>query len=229
MNLFEAPLIHVTRDYNMFKFHKQNRRVGSNKRIKNSITRIDLTPYVPVIVDNDYYIIDGQNRFVACKELNKPVYYVVMDSRYSTDSAIIALNQNQKVWRQEEFLHFQAETKGRCYKELEDFFKEHSNLGISNVMVIYPDKAINANTLRIGTMKFSKNPFADDIAEYLNSDEVRMLKYGNTRPFVLATRKAFEVYDKKQLNKLKKYLITIPHCADYEQYLFAFNNILCKK
>lgn len=60
------------------------------------------------------------------------------------------------------------------------------------------------------------------------SDEVRMLKYRNTRSFVLAIRKSFETLSEKELLRLRRHLITIPHCADYEQYLTAFKNILKK-
>lgn len=221
----ENPIIHKTTDYSLFKFHGQNRKAGSNKQVVKSIDLIDLTPFVPVIVDEDFYIIDGQNRFIACQKLNKPIFYVVMPREYDTNSAIIALNRDQRAWNQCEFLHFHASTKGGCYKDLEEFNNTHK-LGISNANVIYPIKAINARTLRCGTTEFKKNPLAEDIALFLKSDEVKALRFGNTRPFVLAIRKAFEKYTYKEINKLKKKLIVVPMCANYEQYLIAFDNLL---
>ena len=221
----ETPKIKCTDNYKLFKFHEQNRKAGSNKGIVTSIENIDLTPFVPIIVDKDFFIIDGQNRFIACQKLGKPIYYVVMPDSYSTNDAIIALNRDQRAWNQNEFLHFHATTKGGCYRSLEDFTNEYK-LSVSNANVIYPAKAINARTLRCGTLDFKKNPLADDIAIFLRCDEVKALRFGNTRPFVLAIRKAFEKYTLKELNKLKKKLIVVSMCANYEQYLIAFDNLI---
>lgn len=221
----DAPKIEITYDYDKFKFHSQNRKPGSNKGILSSIDHIDLTAYVPIIVDKDFYIIDGQNRFVSCKELGKPIYYVMMSNDFDTDEAIIALNRDQRAWNQIEFLHFHSTTKGGCYKQLEDFNDKYK-LGISNSAVVYPEKAINARVIRCGVADFKKNPLADDIADFLKSEEVKVLKFHKTRPFVLAVRKAFEKYTLKQLIKLKRKIIVVPMCANYEQYLTAFDNII---
>lgn len=138
-----TPIIRTTRDYNLFKFYSQNRCPGSNKTIEKSIRQIDLTPYVPIVVNHEYYIVDGQNRFLSCKKMNLPVYYVVLPDTFDIDSSIIALNRDQRAWIQEEFLHFHAEINGGCYKELEEFKLKH-NLNISNAIAIFPDKQINS-------------------------------------------------------------------------------------
>lgn len=223
----EAPKIYSTLNYDLFKFHEQNRPVGSNKTIMKSIQGIDLTPYTPIIVDEDFYIIDGQNRFQACKTMSKPIYYVIMPRLYDTNTAMISLNKSQKMWRQEEFLHFHSTTKGGCWRDLENFENSHK-LGISNSVVIYPLKQINANTIRMGSECFVKNPNADKIVSFLTSEEVKLLRYSRTRAFVLAVRKAFEIYTPKQISKLRKRIIVIPQMACFEQYLCAFQNIIGK-
>ena len=97
---------------------------------------------------------------------------------------------------------------------------------ISNAMVVYPDSQINSSHIKSGDLSIDKNFLADNIADFLNSEEVSRLKFRNTRPFVLAIRKAFEIYTKKQLNKLRKNSIMIPMCANYSQYLTVFENII---
>lgn len=42
---------------------------------------MDLTMYSPIIVSEDFRIIDGQHRFEACKELGFPIYFLVMPSK----------------------------------------------------------------------------------------------------------------------------------------------------
>lgn len=117
-----TPIIHATTNYDLFRFHEQNRKAGSNRQLPKLIDELDLTPYVPIVVDEDFYIVDGQNRFMACKTLGKPVYYVILPREYDTNSSIITLNKAQQAWRQDEFLHFWASTKGGCWKDLERIY-----------------------------------------------------------------------------------------------------------
>ncbi len=109
--------------------------------------------------------------------------------------------------------------------ELKEFM-DRTGMTISNAMVVYPDSQINSNHIKSGNLNIDKNYSADNIAEFLNSEEIKRLKFRNTRPFVLAIRKAFEVYTKRQLNKLRKNSIIIPMCANYTQYLTVFENII---
>lgn len=221
----DAPVIHKTINYDLFKFHEENRRAGSNKQIAKQIAEIDLTPYVPIIVDENHYIIDGQNRFMACKEQGKPIYYVVMPSTYDSGEAIMSLNKAQASWRMSEFLHYYAVRNGGCWADLEQFDKSHS-LGISNSMVIYTNGIIDSKMIRAGKATFEKSEKADAILAFIDSKECKMLKFRKTRPFVLAVKKAFEKYTPKELTKLRKKLLAIPMCANFEQYLIAFSNII---
>lgn len=211
----------------MSKFFPANRPVRASRRLIKSIRAIDLTPYVPIIVTKDFYIIDGQHRFVACQELGLPIYYVVVPDDVTIPLAIQKL-QEQQAWRQEEYLHHHAVEKGGCYADLEAFWK-FWGLGISNAAVVYPLHAINAVIIREGKTQFEKHPLADDIAKFLTLPEVKSLRYGTTRPFCLAVRKAFETYSPREMAKIKDRLITIPQCANYEQYLTAFANIVKRK
>lgn len=82
--------------------------------------------------------------------------------------------------------------------------------------------------IRKGASEFKKSPLADEIVAFLKSDEVKQLRFHKTRAFVLAICRCFERYSAKQIAKLKRKLIIVPMCANYEQYLIAFDNILRK-
>ena len=221
------PTIHVTYDYSLFTTFPLNRKAEKSQKLVRSISRADLTPYTPILVDKNMAIIDGQHRVQACKKLGLPIFFVVAKDDVDTSLAIQLL-QEQTVWRMSEFLHFQSVVQGGCYADLERFEKMW-NLGISNSMVVYPAKAITSQTLREGVMHFDKNTKADDIAAFLCSSEVMALKHGRTRPFCLAVRKAFDIYNNRELSKIQRRLITIPQCANYEQYLTAFANIVNRR
>ena len=216
--------IYKTTNYSIFSFLQGNRSVSKKNSLVKSIQKIDLTMYKPILVDSEFRIIDGQHRFFACMELNKPIYYMIVENENIND-ALIVLNSNQKMWRQEEYLGFFAETKKGSYMELKEFM-DRTGMTISNAMVVYPDSQINSNHIKSGNLNIDKNYSAVNIAKFLISEEIKRMKFRNTRPFVLAIRKAFEVYTKRQLNKLRKYSIIIPMCANYTQYLTVFENII---
>ena len=195
--------------------------------IRKNIENIDLTPYVPVIVDEDFFIIDGQNRFLACKSLDKPIYYVVLPRTYETNEAMIALNACQQLWRQEEFLHFNKEQKGGCYTGLYEYMKFY-NISISNAMVLYAHKPITSQHIKEGVM-FEKSPMADDIGTFMNSSEVLSLRYRGKKAFAIAVRKMFETCTPRQILKLRKKIVIVPECANVDQYVTAFTNIIKKR
>lgn len=220
--------IYSTKDYSRFSFLDNNRIVKSSHvdMLKKSIKNIDLTKYNPIKVDENLRIIDGQHRFHACMELGLPIYYVVLNG-VDAEQAMIIDNQNNKKWEMMDWLRYRANKNGGCYKQLLDFVQQTCTT-ISNAMVIFPAKAINAATLKAGTTDFGVNEKAFDIVHFLQSQEVKTLSFRNTRAFNLAIRIAFDEYSKWQMDKLKRKILLVPECANYKQYLTVFSNIIKK-
>lgn len=220
------PEIKCTIDYSLFKFWDINRRISKKNNLSKSINDLDLTMFVPIIVDSKHRIIDGQHRFMACMELNKPIYYVVIPD-YIAERAMVVLNATQRMWRREEFLHyFAGKNIGSC-KEIEDFCRDN-NWQLSNALVVYPLKQNNGTGIRKGNFVIEKNPKVDAIVQFMAREEIKRLKFSNTRSFVLAVRHAFDRYTPRQLDKLARKSLIIPMCANYEQYLTVFENIIKK-
>ena len=220
--------IYSTKDYSRFSFLDNNRIVKSSHvdMLKKSIKNIDLTKYNPIKVDANLRIIDGQHRFHACMELGLPIYYVVDDDD-DAEQAMINCNKINKKWEMMDWLRYRANKNGGCYKQLLDFVQQTCTT-ISNAMVIFPAKAINAATLRAGTTDFGINENAFDIVHFLQSSEVKMLSFRNTRAFNLAIRIAFDEYSKRQMDKLQRNILKVPLSANYKQYLTVFSNIIKK-
>ena len=217
-----------TKDYSLFSFLDNNRSVKRShvENLKKKIKETDMTMCYPIMVDADMRIIDGQHRFYACKELGLPIYYVVDDDD-DAEQAMINCNKINKKWEMMDWLRYRANKNGGCYKQLLDFVQQ-TGTTISNAMVIYPGKAINAATLRAGTTDFGVNEKAFDIVHFLQSEYVKELSFRNTRPFNLAIRIAFDEYSKKQMDKLKRKILRVSQCSNYKQYLTVFSNIIKK-
>lgn len=73
-----VPEINKTMDYNKFKFADFNRDISKSNvnKLKKEYNIKNNFKYFPIVVDKDFKIIDGQHRFMACKDLNEPIYYI---------------------------------------------------------------------------------------------------------------------------------------------------------
>lgn len=73
-NKFEVG---VTDDYGLFSFFSYNRDIKTSnlKSVKKSIQKRGLI--MPVLVTNEFYVIDGQHRLLALQELGLPIHYVI--------------------------------------------------------------------------------------------------------------------------------------------------------
>ena len=69
--------IFCTKNYDKFKFLKGNRVIkkSSVMKLRKSISNQQLN--TPILVNAEFYIIDGQHRFIVLKELNLPIYYMI--------------------------------------------------------------------------------------------------------------------------------------------------------
>jgi len=131
--------VEETTDYDLFKFMKGNRNVNpfNLKRIKESMSVRPL--FSPVMVNEKFEIIDGQHRFLACKELGLPVYYIVTEG-YSIEEIHI-LNTNSSNWKRLDYLTGYVDIGLRPYIKFKEFMDEYNEFGIKAALHIctYPN------------------------------------------------------------------------------------------
>lgn len=97
-----------TKDYSKFNFIDSNRDINDSnlKKIERSILEIGLQ--VPIVVNENYEIIEGQHRFVALRKNNLVIPYIV--SARASESDIDGLQESRK-WTAMDFCKSRA-TKG---------------------------------------------------------------------------------------------------------------------
>nr|DAP15673.1 MAG TPA: hypothetical protein [Caudoviricetes sp.] len=130
--------IQKTTDYKLFKKLDGNRDVKRTNALVKSILEFDLTMYSPIIVSEDFRIIDGQHRFVACRELGLPIYFVVMRNE-NIEKAMIVLNKCQSQWRNSEFFQYNVQKKGSIYAELKEYI-DKNKINLSYAVILFPQK-----------------------------------------------------------------------------------------
>ena len=226
-----VPKIEATKDYGCFHYIECNRGVkdAHMKRLAEAMKKQFLLPYCPIIVTNEYGIIDGQHRYAACVRDDLPLYYVVADmTDNEAADAIVALNTNTNAWRQEEYLEHHAELQGGRWADLKSFWLANRWLGISNAVVIYPDKHINAAQVKDGVVMFGRNPHLERIMAFLTAPEVSAMPKDivNQRYFVCAVRRFVEDNSDRAVNKLRDGILRVKKCARMADYTTTFENIV---
>lgn len=130
--IYEAPRVHVTFDYNLFKLHSSNRPPNHWPKIAKSLKKKDMSRYVPIIVvvtDNGYIIIDGQGRYFACMELGLPIYYIIAEGVDIED--IATFNTGQENWKLGDYLNFYASQGKVDYVRVQQFLSDFPNIKLN--------------------------------------------------------------------------------------------------
>lgn len=86
----------TTKDYGLFKFFNYNRAIkrANLKAIKKAIQKRGLI--MPILVTNEFKVIDGQHRLLALQELGMEVHYVIAHDYISND--VEEVNNVGKNW-----------------------------------------------------------------------------------------------------------------------------------
>tara|TARA_R100001082_G_scaffold111026_1_gene92961 strand:+ start:3233 stop:3964 length:732 start_codon:yes stop_codon:yes gene_type:complete len=112
-----------TTEYTMFKFIKGNRPINYTHvgNLVNSIKEKDLA--MPIIVDQDMNVVDGQHRLKAYEILSKPVTYIVKKDFNLAD--IRQVNSVQKNWTPLTYMNSFAQLGVEDYVYLEWFYRTY--------------------------------------------------------------------------------------------------------
>ena len=217
-----------TNDYSNFSILKGNRSINKAhlSRLKKSIEEESLV--VPIIVNEKYQIIDGQNRYNCWKELEMPIYYMQVDG-YGLKQ-VQRLNSNVRNWSLKDYADsYEAlgNKEYRAYKE----FRQQYGLGDYESIALLQNQdngsGKNFDAFRQGKFKVVNYKLACEKAEKL----IQLSDYYDgykRRSFVFSILHCMKnaQFDFKQLlSKLKYQSSKLVHCTDKEQYLLLLQKI----
>ncbi len=97
--------IHETKNYNQFKFLDSNRKPNQNiiNRLVKSIKANGLQ--IPIVLNPDGFIVDGQHRFWALQTLGYTIHYIVSKT-WKNDSHTIEINNTGRRWTAMDFANY---------------------------------------------------------------------------------------------------------------------------
>jgi hypothetical protein len=219
--------IHFTSDYGTFRFLKGNRDLNEPKidRIIKSVNSgLNFFKYCPIMVNEDYFIIDGQHRFLACKKLKLPVFFVIVPN-FSLRQ-IAEINNNTSKWKSKDFMncYIDADVHREDYRTLERITEKYKiNLSTCINMLMFGRVGGGgmSEPFRNGEFKVNYEELTVNLFDLAHEYE----KYGaewRSRAFLQAIEKLMssDKYDHSLvLKKLEKNSLTFEHQTSCKEYL----------
>jgi len=239
----EVNTVYKTNDLSMFNEIKGNRPPNPQhiKRLTDSIKTNGLLCN-PILVNEDYEVIDGQHRLLAAKEAKSNIYYIILKG-YALKE-VHALNLNQKNWTKKDFMEGYAEMGIESYIKLRDFTVNHKDFNIGNCIAMCANLTGQSNGI---SQKYRSDGKSYNIKEVFeegtwrvrdfdlaneNASKLKMIKQHydgyNRTTFVavmlgLFKNNEFNFVD--FLSKLKIQPQKMQHCASTAQYRLLIEDI----
>ena len=217
--------INYSSDYSMFKFLDQNRET-MDRHIADLAASIKESGQIHAIVVNDKFeIIDGQNRFKACKLLGIPVMY--LQNKTASIKDVILMNNTQVGWKMKDYLRCFSNEKHDNYAEYVDVnnFMEEYKLNFSITLYLLSD----ARSDEYGRVAFKKGTFkVKNMAKAKKMANVLVKIKAFAPDLVLIMRFCMAYFKLSELDRfdvdtsisqLKKYRRKIDGAISYEDYL----------
>lgn len=151
-----------TTDYKKFKIKADNRAIDKAhvRHLVHSIQSANMLEYRPIIVDEEYYVLDGQHRLEACKELGCEVWYEI---KKDTDLKDIMNLNISKSWGTYDYYNFYVTNKYPEYLKLSDFMKKHGLDPKEGLYLLKNDSKGSRRDFKEGTFVFDKEDLGKEI------------------------------------------------------------------
>ena len=227
--------IYETKDYSKFKKLPANRDAKTMGKIVDSIERVG---YVlsPILVNEKFEVIDGQNRLLALKELGLPVHYMIQPGLGIRECR--SLNIGQSNWNTRQFIDSYAEEGNENYVRLKSLLDDYGGtIGVEGIVfTAYPKFAAAigggiGQALRKGTFEMNEagyNATREKLqrlidlgyAEFFKKHGMTSRSWWGACAYALAHPR---VDMKTLINRLNKDPLSVVACARVEDQLGYFD------
>lgn len=229
LDVVEARMVYETRDYKAFSFITGNRNINNShlENLRKSMTEM-LIP-IPIVVNEKLQIIDGQHRYMVCKEEGWTLTFIQIKGLALTH--VQKINELMKVWTAEAFMHcycdLALETEDGEYDDYVEYreFKRKYGFGHNETQAILTNQRMFSGNLsdrfRNGSFKINDLKKATHVAERI-TDVGKYYQGYKRRGFVIAMLHCFATpeYDHDRfLSKLSYQTYKLSDQSNYKQYL----------
>lgn len=227
-----------TTDYDIFKFLEYNRykiTKESLDRLIKSIKERNLLHHRPILVNEDFYIIDGQHRLLAAKELKVPIFYTISEDFQQKD--VHVYNEAQKQWVDLDYLNYYEKRGNPHYKRLkEEFINRKMSLRATLVALSSSGSRSVGKKLREGSFQWDdqceealfKLDTAKEIIDTIAQKSVKKPTWLNKRSFqigLIRLLSQYEVQPNDVIEAIENNIHKIHDCTSAEVWMIQFKDI----
>ena len=223
-NLYDEVAIPIrkTNNYAMFKNILGNRDLRGTNYNKLIKSMKEKQLIIPILCNDKLEIIDGQHRYEACKELQYPLYYYVVDGYEIEDvkrANLVSCN-----WVVDDYLKLNIEIGKKDYIEFKRI-KDEFNISTSQLLDIFA--RYQGTSLKETRMIFEDGSFKLDnvheVLQFLNNlSDFSFFREYTSFSFIKAFLKisSLNEYDHKTMKKrLEKQPYKLEKRASYKNYI----------
>ena len=230
--------VYSTTNYGRFKFIKGNREIskGRIRKLSESIREVGRI-IIPVIVNEDMEVIDGQGRVMAAKELGVPVPYIIVKGTGIEEC--IESNRTQTGWALMNYINSYADRGNVSYQRLRTLIRNSRIKPTYIIPLAFRENATKSGkmdkTIKEGKLMLSKADAerAKWEADYLEKfvDIAKQIG-GRKEHFMAALAYAYRQLTTQERNRLeeviKKNVAFIPPLSAIDANLKVFDELYNK-
>lgn len=198
--------IFETKDYSMFKAHRDNRIINSNhvKKLAKKMSTSGWLTTSRLVINERGELIDGHHRLQAAIIAKVPVRYSIHKGANGDD--ITELNTLQKNWSPFDHLHKWVQRGNPNYITFDKFVKEFPMFKYTEIAML-----LNNNMSSVDRYVFESG-------NYVVKNEKKAREWGNN---ILALKPYFEKYYTKSIfmRGLIKVLVTKGDVFNFDEFL----------
>jgi len=126
--------------------------------LKKSIKKNNALHLRPILIDNEYYIIDGQTRYESCKQFNLPFYVDIIDYSDWSNKDLISINTTQRNWQLEDYLRYYVNFNVPSYVAFKTLKETHEHITIQMLIAMFNETSqrysLNSKAFKNGELKY---------------------------------------------------------------------------
>lgn len=222
--------VYKTKDYQKFSRLKYNREINEN-HVSNIIEKIkenNLLHKNPIIVDDNFHIIDGQHRWIAAQFLNLYIYYSFAEGMTIRD--IMDGQVHPMEWTLDQIIKYYSAIGKNEYIIFKDYMEKYSEEISTSLAMELMSKNGNRvklrNNFRHGTFDVENYQLAVSVAEKLK-DIPKLISFRRHTPFIKTFIKLCQdpLYNhRRMIEKMEKHPEKIIKYIDEKNTLKSLEN-----
>lgn len=219
--------VYMSNEYENFKYMEGNRNIDLKHLVKLTDSFKTKQLPIPIVVNKNMEILEGQHRFLVCKTEGLPVYYIKIEDCSINDAILI--NTISKKWTMEDYLNHYCSLGYEHYINLKNFM-EITGLNCNCARLFadsYDGKASKHNS-KFSIGRFEMIPFDEAFAKFEIYRDYNKCPAFNMQIFMLSILKIMDnpKYDhKRMMQKIDLFYYKITKRVTKNEYIQVLTEI----